>query len=43
MDCVIKFMFYVIVVIAITVPIAGVIAYNMDGKKVSFKDWIKNF
>lgn len=40
---VIKFMFYVTATIVITVPVAGVIAYNMDGKKVSFKDWVKNF
>lgn len=40
---VIKFIFYVIVVIAITVPVAGFIAYNMDSKKARFKDWIKTF
>ena len=39
----IEFMFYVIVAMTITVPVAGVVAYNMDGKKVSFKTWIKNF
>lgn len=36
-----KFMFYAISVIAITIPVAGIIAYNMDGKKVSFKDYCK--
>ena len=40
MDYVIKFMFYVIVVIGITTPVAGVVAYNMEGKKVSFKDYM---
>ena len=43
MQYVIEFMFYVVMVIAITIPVAGIIAYNMDGKKVSFIDWIKNF
>ena len=40
---VMKFMFYAISVIAITIPVAGIIAYNMDGKKVNLVDWIKNF
>ena len=43
MDYVMQFMFYVIIGISITVPIAGVIAYNMDGRKIRFKDWIKTF
>ena len=43
MQYVIEFMFYAISVIAITIPVAGIIAYNMDDKKVSLMDWIKNF
>lgn len=43
MQYVIEFMFYVLIGISVTIPVAGVIAYNMDGKKVSFKDWIKTF
>ena len=43
MDCIIKFMFYVLISIAITIPAAGVIAWSMDKKRSSFKDWIKNF
>ena len=38
-----KFMFYAISVIAITIPVAGVITWHMDGEKVNFKDWIKTF
>ena len=43
MNELIKFMFYVIVGISILIPIAGIVAWDMEGKKVSFKDWIKNF
>ena len=31
MQYVIEFMFYVVMVIAITIPVAGIIAYNMVG------------
>ena len=40
---VMKFMFYAISVITITIPVAGVIAWSWSGEEVSFKTWIKNF
>ena len=38
---VMKFMFYAISVIAITIPVGLYISWNMDGKKVDFKDYCK--
>ena len=40
---VMKFMFYSLIVIAITIPAGLYIGWNMDGKKVDFKDYCKTF
>ena len=40
---VMKFMFYAISVIAITIPVAGIIAWSWSSEEASFKTWIKNF
>lgn len=40
---VMKFMFYVIMAISVTIPAAGIIAWSWSGEEVSFKTWIKNF
>ena len=36
-------MIYSLIAISVIVPIAGVITWVMDGKKVNFKDWVKTF
>ena len=43
MQYVIKFMFYAISVIAITIPAGLYIGWSTDGKKVDFKDYCKTF